>query len=80
MSIPYTSDIWATKPLKHVRIKNSSVIKFSVLLVEGTIFKGGEDMTVWVTDDEKSCTYSGAGKNFNRLSKSLLKYYPGINC
>lgn len=26
-------------------------IKFSVLLVEGTIFKGGEDMTVWVTDD-----------------------------
>lgn len=26
-------------------------IKFSILLVEGTIFKGGEDMTVWVTDD-----------------------------
>jgi hypothetical protein len=26
-------------------------IKFSVLLVEGTIFKGGEDMTIWVTDD-----------------------------
>lgn len=25
--------------------------KFSVLLVEGTIFSGGEDMTVWVTDD-----------------------------
>ena len=27
-------------------------IKFSVLLVEGTIFKGGEDMNIWVTDDE----------------------------
>lgn len=27
-------------------------IKFSVLLVEGSIFKGGEDMNVWVTDDE----------------------------
>jgi hypothetical protein len=27
-------------------------IKFSPLLVEGTIFSGGEDMTVWVTDDE----------------------------
>jgi hypothetical protein len=27
-------------------------IKFSVLLVEGTIFKGGEDMFIWVTDDE----------------------------
>ncbi len=25
--------------------------KFSALLVEGTIFKGGEDMFVWVTDD-----------------------------
>ncbi len=27
-------------------------IKFSVLLVAGTIFKGGEDMTVYVTDDD----------------------------
>lgn len=27
-------------------------IKFRPKLVEGTIFKGGEDMTVWVTDDE----------------------------
>ena len=26
-------------------------IKFSPLLVEGTIFNGGEDMVVWVTDD-----------------------------
>jgi hypothetical protein len=27
-------------------------IKFSALLVEGTIFKGGEDFFVWVTDDK----------------------------
>lgn len=27
-------------------------IKFSPLLVDGTIFKGGEGMTVWVTDDK----------------------------
>jgi hypothetical protein len=27
-------------------------IKFSPLLVEGTIFRGGEGMTVWVTDDK----------------------------
>lgn len=27
-------------------------IKFSPLLVEGSIFKGGEGMTVWVTDDK----------------------------
>lgn len=26
--------------------------KFSALMVEGTIFKGGEDIFVWVTDDE----------------------------
>lgn len=28
-----------------------SCIKFSPLLIEGTIFKGGEEMQVWVTDD-----------------------------
>ena len=27
-------------------------LKFSALLVEGTIFKGGEDMFIWLTDDE----------------------------
>ena len=26
-------------------------IKFRPLLIEGTLFKGGEKMTVWVTDD-----------------------------
>jgi len=29
-----------------------STIKISPLLIEGTIFKGGEKMTVWVSDDE----------------------------
>lgn len=28
-----------------------NTLKFSALLVEGTIFKGGEDLLVWVTDD-----------------------------
>lgn len=27
-------------------------IKFSAMLVEGTMFKGGEDLIVWVTDDK----------------------------
>jgi Protein of unknown function (DUF3108) len=27
-------------------------IKFTALLVEGSIFKGGEDLTVWVSDDQ----------------------------
>lgn len=28
-----------------------NTIRFSAMLVEGTIFKGGEDLNVWVTDD-----------------------------
>ena len=28
-----------------------NTIKFSPLLIEGTIFKGGEKMVVWVSDD-----------------------------
>jgi len=37
-----------------VKIKSGSFncIKFRPLLINGTIFKGGERMTVWVTDDE----------------------------
>lgn len=31
--------------------KKYNTLKFSALLVEGTIFKGGEDLFVWVTDD-----------------------------
>ncbi len=29
-----------------------NTIKFKPLLLDGTIFKGGENMTVWLTDDE----------------------------
>lgn len=34
------------------RMGTFSAIKIVPLLIEGTIFKGGEKMTVWVTDDE----------------------------
>ncbi len=37
---------------KNSEAKKYRCIKFSALLVEGTIFKGGEDMFIWVTDDE----------------------------
>lgn len=37
---------------KNNEVKKYRCIKFSALLVEGTIFKGGEDMFIWVTDDE----------------------------
>ncbi|MDP3667006.1 MAG: DUF3108 domain-containing protein, partial [Sediminibacterium sp.] len=29
-----------------------NAIKFKPLLVKGTLFQGGEDMSVWVSDDE----------------------------
>lgn len=32
--------------------KKYRCFKFSALMVEGTIFKGGEDILVWVTDDD----------------------------
>ena len=32
--------------------KKYRCIKVSALLVEGTIFKGGEDMLIWITDDD----------------------------
>ena len=34
------------------KLGKMKTIKFKPLLIEGTIFKGGEDMTVWVSDDE----------------------------
>lgn len=38
-----------------IDVKNQGkfkTLKFSVLLIEGTMFKGGEGMTVWVSDDK----------------------------
>ena len=36
----------------HKELGKFNCIIFKPLLIEGTIFKGGEDMTVWVTDDK----------------------------
>lgn len=40
------------KELKVKGVGTFNCIVFSPLLIEGTIFNAGEDMTVWVTDDE----------------------------
>jgi hypothetical protein len=37
--------------IEHKNGKKYNCVKFSALLVEGTIFKGGEDLEVWVTND-----------------------------
>jgi hypothetical protein len=39
------------KEVVKTRYGKFKAIKFKPLLIEGTIFKGGEEMTVWVTDD-----------------------------
>lgn len=41
--------------IDNITLKNKKTytcIKFSILLVAGTIFKGGEDLYVWVTNDK----------------------------
>jgi hypothetical protein len=38
--------------IKSELLGNVRCIKFRPRLIEGTLFKGGEGMTVWVTDDE----------------------------
>lgn len=42
-----------TEKIEHRNGEIFDTYKFSVMLVEGTIFKGGEDMVVWVSRDDK---------------------------
>lgn len=40
------------KDIMKTKLGKFNCIKFKPLLIDGTIFEGGENMTVWVTDDE----------------------------
>ncbi|MBK6263770.1 DUF3108 domain-containing protein [Marivirga sp. S37H4] len=53
-------------------------IKFSALLVEGTIFDGGEDMTVWVTDDQNKIPLKVEAKIQVGWVKAFLKSTKGL--
>jgi hypothetical protein len=53
-------------------------IKFSALLVEGTIFKGGEDMFIWVTDDENRIPVLVEAKILVGSVKAYLNTAEGI--
>lgn len=63
---------------------NVRCIKFKPKLVEGTIFKGGEGMTVWVTDDKnKMPVYVETPIIVGTIKVSLNKYTGlrnSINC
>lgn len=52
--------------------------KFSPLLVEGTIFTGGEDMTVWVTDDENHVPIVVEAKILIGSVKAILSECSGL--
>jgi len=47
--------------------------KFSALLVEGTIFNAGEDLTVWVTDDKNRIPVMVEAKILVGSVKAMLK-------
>lgn len=53
-------------------------IKFHPLLVEGTIFKAGDDMTVWVTDDKNHIPVYVETPVIVGMIKAKLKSYSGI--
>jgi WD40 repeat protein len=53
-------------------------IKFKPLLIEGTIFKGGENMTVWVTDDKNKLPLFVETKIVVGSIKVYLSGYKGL--
>lgn len=52
--------------------------KFSALLVEGTIFKGGEDLYVWATDDENKMPVLVEAKILIGSVKAYIYAYKGL--
>jgi hypothetical protein len=55
-----------------------SCLMFSALLVEGTIFKGGEDLYVWVTDDKNRVPVKVEAKILIGSVKAYLNKAEGL--
>ena len=53
-------------------------IKFHPMLVEGTIFKAGDDMTVWVTDDKNKIPLYVETPIIVGMIKAKIKSYSGL--
>ena len=58
--------------------KKYRCIKLSALLVEGTIFKGGEDLVVWITDDQNKIPVKAESKLIIGSVKAYLTGYEGL--
>ena len=54
--------------------KSYETLKFSILLVEGTIFKGGEDLLVWITADKNRVPLLVEAKILVGTVKASFKY------
>ncbi|PKP18770.1 MAG: DUF3108 domain-containing protein [Bacteroidetes bacterium HGW-Bacteroidetes-21] len=58
--------------------KTYKCIKLSVMLVEGTMFNAGENMTVWVTDDNNHVPVLIEAKILVGSVKAYLNEYSGL--
>lgn len=58
--------------------KRYRCVKFSAKMVEGTIFKGDEDVQVWVTDDENKIPVYIEAKILVGTVKAYLDNYKGL--
>ncbi|WP_372752298.1 DUF3108 domain-containing protein [Labilibaculum sp.] len=58
--------------------ENFECLKFSPLLVEGTMFKGGEDMTVWLSNDNNRIPIMVEAKILVGSVKGVLDSYEGL--
>ncbi|RZT92291.1 uncharacterized protein DUF3108 [Ancylomarina subtilis] len=69
------------KGIEKVKLKNGEVyecLKFSPMLVKGNLFKGGEDMTIWVSNDRNRVPIMVEAKVLIGSVKGLLDSYEGL--
>ena len=69
------------KGIEDVKLKSGEVyecLKFSPMLVKGHLFKGGEDMTIWVSNDRNRVPIMIEAKVLIGSVKGLLDSYEGL--
>ncbi|WP_195715193.1 DUF3108 domain-containing protein [Ancylomarina sp. 16SWW S1-10-2] len=69
------------KGIEDVKLKSGEVyecLKFSPMLVKGHLFQGGEDMTIWVSNDMNRVPIMVEAKVLIGSVKGLLQSYEGL--
>ena len=69
------------KGIENVKLKSGEIyecLKFSPMLVKGHLFKGGEDMTIWVSNDRNRVPIMVEAKVLIGSVKGLLNSYEGL--